>query len=66
MFIPKCTNLSVAERVEMWVKCGMVGKAAEEAFRAKDISSLEHLRARVSGNLMGEIDRMILHLRPKK
>jgi len=66
VFVPKCITLSVAERVEMWVKCGMVGKAAEEALRAKDISSLEHLRARASGNVMSEIDRMILQLRPKK
>jgi len=58
--------LTAAERVEMWVKCGMVGRAAEEALRAKDINILEHLRARASGNVVSEIDRMILQLRPKK
>jgi len=66
VFIPKCTTLSVAERVEMWVKCGMVGRAAEEGLRAKDINILEHLKARASGNVVSEIDHMILKLRPKK
>ncbi|WEW61017.1 Vacuolar protein sorting-associated protein 16 [Emydomyces testavorans] len=65
-FIPKCTTLSVSERMEMWVKCGMVIKAAEEALKAKDISSLERLRTRASGSGVAEIDRMIVQLRPKK
>ncbi|KAK2773743.1 hypothetical protein FQN53_003980 [Emmonsiellopsis sp. PD_33] len=66
VFIPKCTNLPVAERIEMWVKCGMVVKAGEEALKAKDVNALELLRPRASGNVVGEIDRMINQLRPKK
>ncbi|KAL2000523.1 hypothetical protein VTN02DRAFT_2963 [Thermoascus thermophilus] len=66
IFVPKCTNLPVADRIEMWVKCGMVVKAAEEAFRAKDVSTLEALRTRASGPAVSEVDRMINQLRPKK
>lgn len=50
----------------MWVKCGMVVKAGEEALKAKDVNSLELLRAKASGPAVGEIDRMINQLRPKK
>ncbi|KAK2754493.1 hypothetical protein FQN54_006894 [Arachnomyces sp. PD_36] len=66
LFVPKCTNLPVAERIEMWVKCGMVVKAAEEAFKSKDVHSLEQLRTRATGISIGEIDRMINQLKPKK
>ncbi|EEH40515.2 vacuolar protein sorting-associated protein [Paracoccidioides lutzii Pb01] len=66
VFIPKCTNLPVADRIEMWVGCGMVVRAGEEALKAKDISSLELLRAKASGIAVSEIDRMINQLRPKK
>ncbi|KAJ9265943.1 hypothetical protein DTO027B5_3998 [Paecilomyces variotii] len=65
-FVPKCTNLPVADRIEMWVKCGMVVKAAEEAHKAKDVNTLELLRAKASGPAVGEIDRMINQVRPKK
>ena len=64
--MPKCTNLPVAERIDMWVKCGMVVKAAEEAFKAKDIQNLEQLRTRATGTSTGEIDRMINQLKPRK
>ncbi|KAF2734470.1 vacuolar protein sorting-associated protein [Polyplosphaeria fusca] len=43
VFVGKCTGLGVRERVEMWGKCGMVVRGAEEAFRAKD------------GGLLGEV-----------
>ncbi|KAL1863382.1 Vacuolar protein sorting-associated protein 16 [Paecilomyces lecythidis] len=66
VFVPKCTNLPVADRIEMWVKCGMVVKAAEEAHKTKDVNTLELLRAKASGPAVGEIDRMINQLRPKK
>lgn len=62
MFIPKCTNLTPPERIEMWVKCGMVTKAGEEALKAKDRAALEELRTKASGNGMLEIDRMIAQL----
>ena len=62
MFIPKCTTPTTAERIEMWVKCGMVAKAGEEAFKAKDRPALEGLRANASGNAALEIDRFIAQL----
>ncbi|KAH8705358.1 putative vacuolar protein sorting vps16 [Talaromyces proteolyticus] len=65
MFVPKCTNLPAAERIEMWMKCGMVVKAGEEALRAKDMNALEVLRTKAPGSAVGEIDRMINQLRPK-
>lgn len=46
----------------MWVKCGMVTKAGEEALKAKDRAALEELRSKASGNGMLELDRMIAQL----
>ncbi|KAJ5246686.1 hypothetical protein N7468_001669 [Penicillium chermesinum] len=66
LFVPKCTNLSVAERIEMWVKCGMIVKAGEEAHKAKDLNTLELLRNKASGPAATEIERMINQLRPRK
>ena len=65
-FIPKCKGLTVAERVEMWVKCGLVSKAGEEALRAKDVGALEGLRSKATGPAATEIERMISQLRGKK
>ncbi|KAK2873738.1 hypothetical protein FQN49_002117 [Arthroderma sp. PD_2] len=66
IFIPKCASLTVPERIDMWMKCGMVTRAGEEALKAKDLKALESLRTRISGNAVLEIDRMINQLRPKK
>lgn len=55
-----------AERIEMWVKCGMVVKAGEEAVKAKDLNALELLRSKASGPQLGELERMVNQLRPKK
>ncbi|KAL4740896.1 Vps16, N-terminal region-domain-containing protein [Aspergillus similis] len=66
VFVPKCTNLPAEERIEMWVKCGMIVKAGEEAFKAKDINTLELLQGKASGPSAVEISRMINQLRPKK
>ncbi|KAL9113155.1 MAG: hypothetical protein Q9227_002767 [Pyrenula ochraceoflavens] len=65
-FIPKCTNLPVPDRIEMWVKCGMVVKAGEEALKAKNLKALEDLRTRASANGAVEIERMINQLKPKR
>ncbi|KAI7522925.1 vacuolar protein sorting-associated protein 16, partial [Hortaea werneckii] len=62
LFIPKCTALTSAERVEMWVKCGMIAKAGEEALKAKNRDALEELRTQASGQAQLEIDRMISQL----
>ena len=61
-FIPKCINLSVAERIEMWLKCGMVKQAGEEALKAKDRNALEELRSKASANQQLDLDRMIAQL----
>lgn len=50
----------------MWVKCGMIVKAGEEAQKAKDMSTLELLRTKASGPAVIEIDRMINQLKPRK
>ncbi|KAF2453558.1 vacuolar sorting-associated protein [Lineolata rhizophorae] len=63
VFIPKCTSLPHTDRIEMWVKCGMMVKAGEEAVRAKDLNSLEELKSRASGNSVAEIEHMISVLR---
>ncbi|KAJ5587527.1 uncharacterized protein N7459_003292 [Penicillium hispanicum] len=65
-FVPKCTHLPVADRIEMWVKCGMIVKAGEEAQKAKDVNTLELLRNKASGPAITEIERMINQLRPRK
>ncbi|KAI9846978.1 MAG: hypothetical protein M1837_003334 [Sclerophora amabilis] len=65
-FIPKCTALTPAERIDMWVKCGMLVKAGEEALRAKDVGALERLKAKAAGGgggTVGEIERMIAQLK---
>lgn len=54
------------DKMEMWVKCGMIAKAGEEAFRAKNVNALELLQARASGPAAVEIERMINQLRPRK
>ncbi|KAI9816858.1 MAG: hypothetical protein M1827_001503 [Pycnora praestabilis] len=64
-FVPKCTGLSAKEREEMWVKCGMLAKAGEEALKAKDLAALQNLRAKASGGTVGELDKMIAQLRPR-
>jgi hypothetical protein len=67
-FIPKASNLPVARRIELYVKCGLVTQAAEEAFKAKDVKSLQDLRGKAAGMATGsgEIDRMLAQLRPSK
>lgn len=59
VFIPKCTTLVVAERVDMWVKCGLLVKAGEEAYKAKDKVLLEELRSKASGSAAVEIERYL-------
>ena len=50
------------ERIDMWLKCSLPVKAAEEASRAKDMKSLEEIRKKASGNAALEIERMINQL----
>lgn len=62
LYIPKCTSLTMPERAEMWIKCGMISKAGEEALKAKDRNMLEDLRTKATGNSALDIDRMIAQL----
>ena len=57
-FIPKCSSSATtpAERVDMYVKCGLPLKAAEEAFRVKNVALLEDLRDRVASDGDGGVD----------
>ncbi|KAL7272754.1 Vacuolar protein sorting-associated protein 16 [Rhizina undulata] len=64
-FIPKCTTLQPADRMDMWVRCGMIVKAGEEAFRVKDFNALELLRSKAQGPAALEIERMVKQLKPK-
>ncbi|RMJ22317.1 Vacuolar protein [Aspergillus sp. HF37] len=66
IFVPKCTNSPVNSRIEMWVKCGMIAQAGEEALRTKDVNTLEALRERASGPSVVQIERMINQLRPRR
>jgi len=50
----------------MWVKCGMLVKAGEEALKTKDLNALELLKSKASGSVVGDIERMIAQLRPKR
>ncbi|KAF2835369.1 vacuolar protein sorting-associated protein 16 [Patellaria atrata CBS 101060] len=62
VFIPKCSNLPVTDRIEMWVKCGQLVKAGEEALKAKDMNSLAELKQKATGTTVHEIDAMIREL----
>lgn len=65
-FIPKCANVQPADRIEMWVKCGLIVKAGEEAVKAKDLNALESLRDKANGQQLVELERMLTQLRPRK
>lgn len=59
LFVPKCTGLQALERADMYVKCGLVAKAAEEAVKVKDLKYLEALRAKAAGKDVVEVERCI-------
>ncbi|KAF2225710.1 Vps16, N-terminal region-domain-containing protein [Elsinoe ampelina] len=61
-FVPKCTNLTMEERTELWEKCGMLNKAGEEALKAKNMALLQTLRGKATGQQALDIDRMIAQL----
>jgi vacuolar protein sorting-associated protein 16 len=50
----------------MWVKCGMITKAGEEAVKAKDANALELLRDKANGPQLVEIERMLTQIRPRR
>ena len=65
-FVAKCMGLTAQERGEMYVKCGMVVKAGEELLRAKDVQGLEGLKGKARAGEVGEVERMIVQLRPRR
>jgi vacuolar protein sorting-associated protein 16 len=65
VFVLKCTNLEPRKRVEMWVKCNMIGKAAEEAGKAKDMQALLELRTKAAERDVVEVERWISILQKK-
>ena len=62
VFVPKCTALSARERMEMYVKCGMVDKAGEEALKAKDREWLEEMRSKADGRDLATLERLLTQL----
>jgi hypothetical protein len=60
--VPKCTGLTLEERIELWIKCGNIKAAGEEALKAKNLPALEGLRNKASGPAALDIDRMIAQL----
>ena len=67
VFAAKCTGLEAKERAEMWVKCGMIHKAAEELAKVRDVVGLEALKGKTSDRgVVVEIEKMIGSLRGKK
>lgn len=58
LFIGKCT-VGVREKVDMWVKCGLLVKAAEEASKAKDKALVEEVRDKSSGSARVEVERVL-------
>ncbi|KAL8722973.1 MAG: hypothetical protein Q9225_000666 [Loekoesia sp. 1 TL-2023] len=66
VFVPKCTGLSAQERSEMFVKCGMIGKAGEELVKVKDLNGLEELRGKARAGEAAEIERMIAQFRSRR
>jgi hypothetical protein len=60
IFVPKCTGLEPGETINMYEKCGMRIKAAEEAVRLKNVEAWERLlEAAGRGSQEGrEIERL--------
>ncbi|KAG9823679.1 vacuolar protein sorting-associated protein 16, partial [Aureobasidium melanogenum] len=65
LFIPKCTSLTVEERVELWTKCGLIVRAAEEAAKARNLRLLESLREKATGQAATEVERLIQQVSKK-
>lgn len=66
LFVPKCTGLTAQERSEMFVKCGMLGKAGEELVKVKDVNGLEELRGKARVGEVAEIDRLLAQFRSRR
>ena len=62
VFVPKCVGLSARQRMDLYVKCGMMDKAGEEALRAKDREWLEEMRRKADGRDLATLERMLTQL----
>lgn len=58
-FVPKCTNLESRERLDLYMKCGMIKQAGEEAVKAKDRAWLEETRDEADGRDKVELERLL-------
>ncbi|KAA8914859.1 Vps16, N-terminal region-domain-containing protein [Sphaerosporella brunnea] len=65
-FVAKCTNVQYQERIDMYMRCGLIMRAADEANRAKDVAALETLRGKAMGRDQVEIERLIKILKGGK
>lgn len=65
-FVGKCSNLGYKERLDMYMRCGLVLRAAEEASKGKDLEALEGLRSKAVGRDMVEVERLIKILKGGK
>jgi len=51
--------------VELWTKCGLIAKAAEEAAKARNLRLLESLRDKATGQAATEVERLIQQVSKK-
>jgi hypothetical protein len=65
-FVPKCANVQYKEKIEMYLRCGLVMRAADEANRNRDVAALEILRGKAVGRDQVEIERLIKILKGGK
>ena len=66
VFVGKCTGLTAQERAEMFVKCGMVVRAGEELVKVRDLEGLEGLKGKARAGEVGEVERLIGQVRPRR
>ena len=50
----------------MYVKCGMIVRAGEELVKVKDLEGLEELKGKARAGEVGEVERLIGQLRPRR
>jgi hypothetical protein len=63
LYVSLCANLTYKQRIHMYVEVDDIRRAAEEAFKAKDVDILEGLRETSTSAIQAEIDDHIATLR---
>lgn len=51
--------------MELWVKCGLIVRAAEEAAKARNLRLLESLREKATGQAASDVERFIQQVSKK-